>query len=147
MRTAAQISFNMSRVRSSGSVIEKHMGRALWAAGIRYRKQYMGVPGKPDFAVVWAQVAIFCDSSFWHGRGWPKSARKIRSNRDFWIPKIKRNIARDKAVNRQLARMGWRYVRFWDDDILKRTSRCVEKVQRILELRRCAGFDVEIRRN
>lgn len=139
MRTVEQISHNMSRVRSSGSVIERRLGKAMWAAGIRYRKQYRGVPGRPDFAIVWARVAIFCDSSFWHGRHWPVAADNIRSNRDFWIPKIERNISRDKQINALLARMGWRRVRFWDNQILTATNRCVERVLGVLEQRRRVG--------
>jgi DNA mismatch endonuclease, patch repair protein len=139
VRTAEQISYNMSRIRGAGSVIERRLGRALWQAGIRYRKQYARVPGRPDFAVVWARVAIFCDSSFWHGRKWPEAAKKIKTNRDFWIPKIERNIARDKEVNMLLTRQGWRHVRFWDDQILVHTDRCVRKVLNVLEQRRRAG--------
>lgn len=79
MKTKEQISYNMSRVRSSGSVIERTLGKALWAAGIRYRKQYRKVPGKPDFALVSKKIAIFCDSSFWHGRGFPEAAENFGS--------------------------------------------------------------------
>lgn len=118
----------------------------MWAAGIRYRKQYRGVSGRPDFAIVWARVAIFCDSSFWHGRNWPAAAENIRSNRTFWIPKIERNILRDEQVNRLLARLGWRRVRFWDDKILTATDRCVGRVLKVLEQRRRAEFDDKIRR-
>jgi len=42
------------------------LGKALWRAGIRYRKQYP-IFGKPDFVVVGRRIAIFCDSEFWHG--------------------------------------------------------------------------------
>jgi DNA mismatch endonuclease (patch repair protein) len=126
----------MSRVKSSGSVIERKLGKAMWAAGIRYRKQYRRLVGRPDFAVVWAKVAIFCDSSFWHGRGWPKSAEQIKSNRGFWLKKIEGNIARDKAVNRSLGDLGWKVVRFWDSDILGNVDKCVTKVNKVLDKRR-----------
>jgi DNA mismatch endonuclease Vsr len=123
----------MSRVRSSGSRIEQVLGKAVWAAGIRYRKQYRGVPGKPDFAIVWARVAIFCDSAFWHGRGWPRAARKIKSNRPFWLSKIRRNMQRDTEVTALLRDVGWVVHRFWDEDILHRTDRCVAAVAKSLE--------------
>ena len=130
MRSREQISRNMSRVRSSGSQIERMLGAAMWAAGIRYRKQYSKVPGRPDFAVVGKKVAIFCDSSFWHGRNWPDAAADIKSNREFWISKIERNIRRDKVVNEQLTEMGWRALRFWDDEITTRPDACVDIVLR-----------------
>lgn len=128
MKTTEQISYNMSRVRSSGSRIESVLGSALWAAGVRYRKQYRKIPGRPDFVVVSQKLAIFCDSAFWHGRNWPSASVAIKSNREFWIAKIEGNIRRDEAVNRQLADLGWRVIRFWDDEILKSTDICVALV-------------------
>ena len=133
MKTREQISYNMSRVGRSGSKIELVLGKAMWAAGIRYRKQYKRLPGCPDFAVPGARVAIFCDSSFWHGRGWPDAADKIKTNRAFWIAKIEGNIARDRSITMLLRKMKWRVLRFWDDDILRSTDRCVRRVQRALE--------------
>ena len=111
-----------------GTQIELVLGSALWAAGVRYRKQYRKLPGRPDFAVPKAKLAIFCDSSFWHGRGWPRAAEAFRTNREFWLPKIERNIRRDAEVNRLLKGAGWTVLRFWDDQILKCTETCVNLV-------------------
>lgn len=128
MKTREQISFNMSRVRSSGTVIEKKLGKALWAAGVRYRKQYKKLIGRPDFVVVWARIAIFCDSSFWHGKDWPIAKTAIKSNKEFWISKIESNIMRDNEVNLALANTGWKVFRFWDKDILLNTDKCVATI-------------------
>lgn len=128
MKSREQISYNMSRVRSTGSVIESRLGRAMWATGLRYRKQYVKMPGRPDFVIVRSKIAVFCDSSFWHGRNWPRAAQAIKSNREFWIPKIERNIARDKAVNRALRELGWKVLRFWDDQIFGGAERCAQRV-------------------
>lgn len=128
MKTREQISYNMMRVRSTGSLIERKLGKALWAVGLRYRKQYARVPGKPDFAIVSAAIAVFCDSSFWHGRNWQKAAQAIKSNREFWVAKIERNIARDEEVNDSLRKLGWLVFRFWDDQILTNSERCAKRV-------------------
>jgi DNA mismatch endonuclease Vsr len=118
----------MARVRSSGSRIERALGSAMWSAGIRYRKQYRKVPGRPDFAVPSAKLAIFCDSAFWHGKGWPEVSNAIHTNREFWLPKIERNILRDSEVNKLLAQLGWTVLRFWDEDIIKRPETCLAAV-------------------
>jgi len=146
-KTPEQISYNMSRVRSSGSKIERVMGSALWAAGIRYRKQYAKVPGRPDFALVGAKIAIFCDSSFWHGRNWPEAAKAIKRNKDFWIAKIEGTIIRDREVDRLLASLGWEVIRFWDSEILKHTASCVERVKALLCQRRDSLSNDKIRGN
>lgn len=136
LKSKEQISLNMSMVRSSGSVIERMLGKALWADGIRYRKQYKKVPGRPDFALVGQKVAIFCDSAFWHGRGYPETGEQFKSNRDFWLPKIQRNIARDEQVNLMLFNLGWVVLRFWDDQILRDAEECVRVVRHVMEQRR-----------
>jgi DNA mismatch endonuclease (patch repair protein) len=121
----------MSRVRSSGSGIESKLGKALWQAGLRYRKQYP-IVGKPDFVIVRRRIAIFCDSEFWHGYRWGKRRRQEhKSNQSYWFPKIERNRARDRLVNRRLNKSGWRVIRFWEREILRDPRRCASQVSAI----------------
>ncbi len=42
---------------------------------------------------------------------------EIKSNRDFWIPKIERNICLDKAVNAVIGANGRKVLRFWGEEI------------------------------
>lgn len=141
MRTKEQISYNMSRVRSSGTVIEKKLGKALWAAGVRYRKQYKKVIGRPDFVVVWARIAIFCDSSFWHGRDWPSAKKSLKSNSAFWAHKIESNIARDAEVNLALTNAGWMVFRFWDKDINASADECAAMIVEAISKRKENGAE------
>lgn len=119
----------MSRVRSSGSKIERLLGKALWKAGLRYRKQYP-VFGKPDFVLVRARIAIFCDSEFWHGYRWGERRKaEHKSNQVYWFAKIERNRARDRAVRRRLQSEGWLVLRFWERQIVSDTGACVATVR------------------
>lgn len=128
--TRNRVRYTMSRVRSSGSRIERVLGRALWARGLRYRKQYP-IIGKPDFVLVSKKIAIFCDSNFWHGYRWGTKGRNMfRTNRNYWISKIERNRARDKKVTRTLRRESWTVFRFWEHEIISNPSACAEKVAR-----------------
>jgi DNA mismatch endonuclease (patch repair protein) len=104
------------------------LGKALWRAGIRYRKQYP-VFGKPDFVIVSQRIAIFCDSEFWHGYRWG-TRRKLehKSNQSYWFPKIERNRARDRAVNLRLNKDGWFVIRFWEREILRDAAACAAKI-------------------
>lgn len=127
-RSKEEIYRNMSSVRSKGSKIERRLGSALWAAGVRYRKHHP-ITGKPDFALPGCKIAIFCDSNFWHGRNWGKAAKaEFRTNKEFWIKKIERNIERDKEVNESLQNQGWTVIRFWEDEIKKKLDWCVDTV-------------------
>jgi DNA mismatch endonuclease Vsr len=127
--TPEQIHFTMSRVRSTGSVIERQLGAALWKAGFRYRKQYK-IFGKPDYVLVSARIAIFVDSEFWHGYRWGKRAKEaFKSNQSYWHAKIERNRARDRKVNKKLKREGWIVIRFWEHDITSKLEDCVARVR------------------
>lgn len=119
---------NMKAVKSKGSKIETILGKEMWKNGIRYRKNYTKIVGKPDFAITKHKIAIFCDSEFWHGKDWETKKYEIKSNRDFWVQKIQRNIDRDIEVTRELNSQGWIVLRFWGKQITNNTQACVNKI-------------------
>lgn len=101
-KTSEQITKNMKAVKSSGSKIEIMLMKELWSRGLRYRKNVKTVYGKPDIAFIGKRVAVFCDSEFWHGYNWNERKNDFKSHQDFWIPKIERNMERDKEVTNKL---------------------------------------------
>lgn len=131
-KTKEQISYNMRRVKSKDSNIELMLRRELWSRGLRYRKNVTKIVGKPDIAFLGKKVAVFCDSEFWHGFNWEERKKDFKSNQDFWIPKIERNIQRDIEVNKQLTEEGWVVLRFWGRDIKRNCSECADKIQESL---------------
>ena len=126
---------NMKAVRSKNSKIEQLLRKELWACGMRYIKNTSRVFGHPDIAFIGKKIAVFCDSEFWHGYDWENRKNDIKSNRDFWIPKIERNMERDKEVNEKLSSEGWIVLRFWGNEIKKDIDVCVNKVRQIWEER------------
>ena len=40
-----------------------------------------------------------------------------KSNRDFWVAKIRRNKERDKEKQRELAKMGWHCITVWECEL------------------------------
>lgn len=119
---------NMQAIRSTDTSIEIALRTALWHRGIRYRKNYKQLPGKPDIAITKYRIVVFCDSDYWHGYDWENRHQRIKSIRDYWIPKIERNMARDKEITAQLQAMGWIVLRFWEWQIKKRLNECVDVV-------------------
>lgn len=126
---------NMQAVKSKGSKIEVALAKALWARGFRYRKHNKKVFGRPDFTFKSKKIAIFVDSEFWHGKDWDRRKSDHKSNKEFWIKKIERNIERDKEVNSQLASEGWKVIRFWGKDITSNLSSCVDEVVALIEVK------------
>ena len=124
---------NMQAIKSKDTSIEIALRLALWHRGIRYRKNYKSLPGKPDIAITKHKLAVFCDSDYWHGYDWENRHQRIKSNREYWIPKIERNMQRDKAVTAQLQAMGWTVLRFWEWQIKKRRDECVNTIMEAVE--------------
>lgn len=124
---------NMQAVKNKDSEIERLLRKELWSRGIRYRKNSNKVFGHPDIVFISKKVAVFCDSEFWHGYDWENRKNDIKSNRDFWIPKIERNIQRDIEVNQRLQSEGWLVIRFWGKEIKKDVSACADLVVKSLE--------------
>ncbi len=124
---------NMQHIRSKNTSIEIKLRTALWHAGIRYRKNYKALPGKPDIVVTRYKIAVFCDSSFWHGRDF-ESKKPVDTNHEYWEAKIRRNMQRDEEVNKQLRALGWTVLRFWDEEINKNIDECVQAVQETIFL-------------
>lgn len=79
-------------------------------------------------------MVVFCDSEFWHGYNWKHTKDEIKSNRDFWFPKIEKNIERDKIVTERLQAEGWTVFRFWGKQIEADVAACVNEIEAVLRI-------------
>lgn len=131
-KTKLQISYNMSRVKASGSRIEKKIAVELRRQKIKFRRHQRQIEGNPDFVLTEQKVVIFCDSHFWHGYNWKKRRADHKSNKKFWFEKIERNMERDREVNKILKAQGWKVFRFWEHQILKSSEKCIGKVRHLI---------------
>ena len=125
----------MSRIHCKDTKIEIALRKELWSRGLRYRKNVKNIEGKPDVAFIGKKVAVFCDSEFWHGYDWEHRKNDIKTRREFWIPKIERNIQRDLEVNRILEEQGWIVLRFWGKEIQKDLIGCADRIEKVVRER------------
>jgi len=128
-KTSAERSNFMRRIKSVKTTPEILFQKALRKEGIKFKTNYRKLPGSPDIAITNKKVAVFIDGEFWHGYNWKEKKKKIKANRAYWIPKIARNIVRDKNNSKKLYREGWKVVRFWQQQIIKDTPKCIERVK------------------
>ena len=133
---------NMQHIRSKDTSIEVKLRTALWHEGIRYRKNYKKLIGKPDIVITKYRIAVFCDSSFWHGRNIDMK-KPVATNHEYWDAKIRRNIQRDEEVNKQLKADGWTVLRFWDIDINKHLDDCVQSIKEAIMDTKVADSDID----
>lgn len=82
------------------------------------------IPGKPDLIFLKKKIAVFIDGDFWHGYNWQNRKATLRTNLEYWIPKIERNIQRDGEVNKILEDKGWKVIRFWEHEVNKELDNC-----------------------
>lgn len=125
----------MQCVKNRDSDIELLLRHELWSQGIRYQKNCSDVYGKPDIVFKGKKVAVFCDSEFWHGYNWVEQKKDFKSNLDFWLPKIEKNIARDITVNAYLSKNGWTVLRFWGNEIKNDVKGVVNEIKKVLNKR------------
>jgi DNA mismatch endonuclease (patch repair protein) len=126
--TAEQRTKNMKAIKSKNTKMEVLLAKALWAKGIRYRKNDKSVFGRPDLTIKKHKVAIFVDSEYFHGKDWKLEKHRIKTNRDFWWKKIEENIKRDKLVNRSLVDNDWKVLRFWSQEVRKKLNLCIDEI-------------------
>ena len=126
--TTPERSKMMSKIRGKNTKPELLFRKALWAAGYRYRVDYKKLIGKPDIVLKKYKTVIFIDGEFWHGFNWEEHKAKIKTNREFWIPKIERHLQRDREVNYALETKGYKVFRFWEKEIKKELDECLHQV-------------------
>lgn len=132
MRDANTTSKIMASVKSKDTKPERLLSSAMWKLGLRYRKQHK-IVGKPDFVLLRAKIAVFCDGDFWHGnnwriRGFDSHEQELSRYSQFWVDKLKRNQERDQSVTCQLKLLGWLVLRFWESDIKASPEACAKIV-------------------
>ena len=106
----------MAAIRSANTKPELIVRRLVLSLGHRYRLHRRDLPGKPDLVFGPSRRIIFVHGCFWHMH--PKAscvdARMPKSNTSYWLPKLQRNVARDKQNMRQLSKLGWKILVIWD---------------------------------
>lgn len=107
---------NMAKIRSVDTRPEMIVRRLVHSMGYRYRLHRKNLPGKPDLVLSGLRKVIFVHGCFWHQHNDPECriTRRPKSNRDYWIPKLTRNVARDKAHQRKLLELGWDVLVIWE---------------------------------
>ena len=124
----------MSRIKSGDTKPELAVRRLTHAMGYRYRLHRKDLPGKPDLVFAGRRKVIFVHGCFWHQHADPSCplARRPKSNRDFWLPKLRRNAERDAETQRRLADLGWQVLVLWECEV-GASQRIANRIRRFLE--------------
>ena len=132
--TPQQRHANMAAIRGKDTKPEMIVRRGLWKRGFRYRLNHKRLPGHPDLVLKKYRTCIFVNGCFWHGHGVAlpqmsdvrgqmedvvnsECCKIPKTNREFWVTKIRRNKERDKEEQKKLAAMGWHCITVWECEL------------------------------
>ena len=136
----------MAAIHGKDTKPELVVRRWLWGHGFRYRLNHPRLPGKPDIVLRKYRTCIFVNGCFWHGHhvslvpatSIPNEVRPVavspkgegskvidnsecckipKTNRGFWVAKIRKNQERDLKVQHDLAAMGWHSITIWECEL------------------------------
>ncbi len=126
--TKAKRSQVMSRIRGRGNKeTEVALARLLRQNKITGWRRHYHIFGRPDFAFPKVKLAVFVDGCFWHGC--QKHSNLPVNNRTFWRKKLTANKLRDRLVRRTLRSRGWRVLRVWEHELVrKRQGKLVRRI-------------------
>lgn len=128
--TEKERSERMSRIRSSNTKPELIVRRLVYHSGFRYRKNVMDLPGHPDLVFKTRRKIIFVHGCFWHQHGCGHYLMP-KSRTEYWLPKLEKNVARDKQILSKLVGNGWEVLIIWECEI-KDIPKLSEKIRGFL---------------
>lgn len=119
----------MRKIKASGTKPELLVRKIIRELGFRYRLGGLSLPGKPDIVFKSRKKVIFVHGCFWHQHGCGHY-KQPQTRLDFWLPKLRANMERDKQVQAELLSLGWDVLIIWECE----TRGDIERLkQRILD--------------
>ena len=128
--TKAERSRIMSKIRSKNTKPEVILAKLLKKSKIKGFKTQYNIEGKPDIAFPKQKIAIFLDGCFWHCC--PIHCKKPKSNKAYWLPKLRGNVNRGKVIVKHLRTQGWKVIRVWEHE-LRHRAKTVAKIKKKLK--------------
>jgi len=110
--TPQQRSYCMSKIKSKNTSLELRLKKSLH--NFEYQPKIFG---NPDFIYFKKKIVLFIDGCFWHMC--PKHFIKPKTNKSYWMPKLKRNVVRDKEIRIAYKIAGWKVISVWEHELNK----------------------------
>ena len=121
----------MSLIRSKDTQPEASVRKVLTKLGWRYRLHVNKLPGKPDIVIAKNKTVIFINGCFWHQHKGCKRQALPKTNKKYWLSKLKNNILRQKKHIAELRKNGWKAIIIWECQV-KKQNYLVKKLKNTL---------------
>lgn len=137
--TIEQRRHNMANIRSV-SKPEETVRKYLFSQGFRYRKNDKRYAGTPDIVLPKYKTIVFINGCFWHQHPGCSKAAIPKSNTEYWLPKLQKNVSRDRHNYAALENEGWNVLVIWEcmlskkniDDTLNKLQEDIKKQKQAL---------------
>jgi DNA mismatch endonuclease (patch repair protein) len=119
-------------VHSTDPTSERKVHTLLHNIGFRFRLHRPDLPGKPDIVLPKHHTVVFVHGCFWHRHQDCPHATTPASRQDYWLPKFKRTIERDRNNQEILRQLVWNVIIVWGCETkdLKRLAMHLERAIR-----------------
>jgi len=104
----------MRQITKTDTSPEMVVRRLCHSMGFRYRLHRRDLPGTPDLVFPGRGKVILVHGCWWHRHNCKLGRREPKTRRNYWIPKLEKNVSRDRRVRRQLRRDGWSVMTVWE---------------------------------
>jgi DNA mismatch endonuclease (patch repair protein) len=104
----------MRCVRSTDTMPERKVRSLLHKLGFRFRIHRLDLPGKPDIVLPKRRAVVFVHGCFWHRHQGCSHATTPASRQEYWLPKFRRTVDRDRKNQEELRHRGWNVVVVWE---------------------------------
>jgi len=121
----------MRRITKTDTKPELCVRKLCHSLGFRFRLHRADLPGTPDLVFPSRRKIIFVHGCWWHRHHCRPGQREPKSRRDYWLPKLARNVARDKAARNELRELGWAVLTIWECETTD-IARLTEKIESFL---------------
>lgn len=126
--TVKQRSQCMSRIHSKWTSPERKIHAYLKGDKIKH-KMHPSLPGNPDILLVTSRTVVFLQGCFWHKC--PKCYVEPKSRKSYWLPKLEKNVERDKRAVQSLKRAGYKVLIIWEHEIKSNFKKIIRKLQKL----------------
>lgn len=121
--TSEQRSRCMSKIKSKWTSQELKLHNLLKGKKIKH-KMHPCMDGSPDILLLKTNTAVFLHGCFWHKC--PACYKEPKSRRDYWIPKIEKNVLRDVKNKKILKENGYLVIIIWEHELRKSFKKIFE---------------------
>jgi DNA mismatch endonuclease (patch repair protein) len=113
---------NMAAIKGKDTKPETSVRKLLHSLGYRFRLHRKDLPGKPDIVLPKYKTVVFVHGCFSHQHKGCKYNTQPKSNKQFWLPKLRKNVERDKKQCAALKKLGYKVLTIWECDVKKATK-------------------------